>query len=154
MVREWWACGRLLDILWLWRCYTSITSQLCRWNETFCRKVRSYRKKCTCTHNVKWMPCLSVTHHMIALFQIEPSLVLNTQFQRSKRGRDVGEPPSRPGKVLKCKPHSTALKMFQRELQQLSLSSAMFSSLAPLTKTIPPTSVVRKLPSPLTVLQK
>ena len=92
---------------------------------------------------------------MITLFQIEPYLVVNIQFQRPKRGRDVGETSSRPGKVLKCKPHSTALEeMFLRELQQISPSSAVFSSLAPLSKTVPPTPVVRKLPSLLTALQK
>ena len=92
---------------------------------------------------------------MITLFQIEPSLVVNIQFQRPKRGRDVGETSSRSGKVLKCKPHSTALEeMFLRELQQISPSAAVFTSLAPLSKTVPPTPVVRKLPSPLTALQK
>ena len=90
-------------------------------------------------------------------FQIEPSLVVNIQFQRPKRGRDLGETPSRPGKVMKSKPHSTTLEeMFLRELQQISPSSVVFSSLAPSSRpTLLSTArVIRKLPSPLTALCK
>ena len=82
-------------------------------------------------------------------------MVVNIQFQRPKRGRDVGETPTRPGKVMKFKPHSAASEeMFLRELQQISPSAVVFSSLAPSSRAAPPTPVIRKLPSPLTALQK
>ena len=126
--------------------YTSTTSQLCKWNETFCRKVLAH------------IDVLSATYHAVfILFQIEPSLVVNIQFQRPKRGRDLVETqtPSRPGKMMKSSPHSTALEeMFLRELQQISPSSAVFSSLAPVSKTMTPAPIIRKLPTPLTALQK
>ena len=98
---------------------------------------------------------IHVTFSIYTALQIEASRGVNIQFQRLKRGRDVGGRPSQPGKVMKSKPHSTAFEeMFLRELQQISSSSVIFSSLVPSSRAIPPAPVIRKLPSPLTALQK
>ena len=79
---------------------------------------------------------------------------MNIQFQRPKRGRDVGDTPSRPGKVIRSRPDSTALEeTFLRELRQILLSSVVFSSLVPLSKSTPTAPVIRKLPRPLKALK-
>ena len=117
--------------------YTSTTSQLCKWNETFCHKVSSHPRVCVrtlCQVNVMSEVCHAL---FIPPFQIEPSLVVNIPFQRPKRGRDIGEKPSRPMKVMRSKPHSIAMEdIFLRELQQISPSSVVFSSLPPLSRAI------------------
>ena len=80
---------------------------------------------------------------------------MNIQFQRPKRGREVGESSTRPKKVSRSNPPSTAQEdMFFQQLRQTSPSAVIFSSLAPNSITAPPAAVIRKLPQPLTALKK
>ena len=112
---------------------------------------------CVCVRTLCQVDVMSEICHALFIppFQIEPSLVVSIPFQRPERGRDIGEKPSRPMKVMRSKPHSIAMEdIFLRELQQISPSSVVFSFLAPLSRATPPVPVIRKLPSPLTALQK
>ena len=87
---------------------------------------------------------------------MEPSLVVNIQFQRPKRGRVMCETPTRAVKMPKRRPHTDeAESRFLTELKEILPSAVFFSSHAPsstIDTSAPP--VVRKLPPTLTSLQK
>lgn len=89
---------------------------------------------------------------------MEPSVIVNIQFQRPKRGRDVGEISTRAVKVPKLMPHTNeAERRFLTELEVIQPSAVFFSSHAPAPSntaeiSVPP--VIRKLPPTLTSLHK
>ena len=80
---------------------------------------------------------------------------MNIQFKRPKRQRDVYETPNTPGKIIRTGLDSTKVEeSFLRELQHISPSSVVYSSLIPVTRTTPTTPVICKLPPPLTALRR
>ena len=92
---------------------------------------------------------------------MEPSHVVNIQFQRPKRGRDVSDTPTRVVKVSKLKPHTEETESrFLSVLKDIQPSAVFFSSHSTLSTSCtgaPPalsTPVVRKLPLTLPSLQK
>ena len=93
------------------------------------------------------------THN--ALFKLLDLTISRCEYPISKtQKRNVGDTPSRPGKVIRSRPDSTALeKTFLRELRQISPSSVVFSSLVPLSKPTPTAPVIHKLPRPLKALK-
>lgn len=91
--------------------------------------------------------------------QIEPSIIVDIEFQRPKRGRDIGTPSATDRQSLPKKrnippPPSNAREVFLSGLKKVMPKAVIFSSVAPLalsnmTHSIP----VRKLPVLLSLLQ-
>ena len=89
------------------------------------------------------------------ILQIEPSLITSVQFQRPKWGRDVGVSLERPpNKSTICPPTDEAKEAFLAGLKKVMPTAVVFSSVAPLERLATRSLVVRKLPAPLTLLQK
>ena len=95
---------------------------------------------------------------MIMIYtQVEPSLVVDMQFQRPKRLKDKRETPAKRAKLGRtATPHSSEIEeTFLKELEKMSPPAVLLSSVKPFNTTTPATvPVIRKLPLPLTSLQK
>ena len=88
------------------------------------------------------------------ILQNEPSLIAAIQFQQPKQGRDVGVLTERPPKKTTIHPPSDKAKeAFLAGLKRVMPAAIVFSSVAPLQQLATRSSVVRKLPAPLTSLQ-
>ena len=89
------------------------------------------------------------------IIQIEPSLISSVQFQWPKRGRDVGVSSERPPKKSTiCPQTDEAKEAFMAGLKKVMPTAVVFTSVAPLERLATRSLVVRKLPPPLTLLQK
>ena len=131
--------------------HTSVTSQACRWNEVFCKKVIN-------VHEIdnNW-PCV-LPMNSICCLQIEPSIIAETEFQRPKRGRDINtstdRQSSQPKKSNIPPPPSDAEEVFLTGLKEVMPTAVIFSSVAPMECSVSQHSTpVRRLPTLFTSLQ-
>ena len=82
-------------------------------------------------------------------------MISSVQFQWPKRGRDVGVSSERPPKKSTiCPPTDEAKEAFLAGLKKVMPTAVVFSFVAPLERLATQSLAVRKLPPPLTLLQK
>ena len=125
--------------------YTSTMFRPYSWNGMFCRKVTTLYEYLNNTCSIKQALNL----------QIEPSHIVDINFNRPKRGKDI-----LLADVLPRKKHNIFPVCDEEEYaffegpRRVMPSSDMFSSVTKAQQLAPRSPVIRKFPAPLTSLQK